>query len=873
MSTSELPVAAIIPELLPALAQRVCILQAPPGAGKSTAIPLALLGASRYTALTSSVADTQLIVLVQPRRVAAVSIAHYLAEMLAEQVGERVGYWVRQERKNSAKTKLLVVTDGMLTRMLQQNPELPDVGLIIFDEFHERNLHCDLGLALALEARELKPELQLLIMSATLPAAALAKWLSLRGIDNQEFHSEGRQFPIQHYYRSPAQSGDWLKAMPTVIYEALALAEQGVLVFLPGQREIRWLRQQLSLGNHVHCIELYGGLALAEQRVALSPLANGQGIKLVLATNVAETSLTIPDIDVVVDSGRERQAKYLPRYQFTQLQTRFISQASATQRAGRAGRTGVGYCFRMWPDGMQQGFAAYAVPAIESEDLRSLVLEVCAWGSVPEQMAWFTTPPANALSAARDQLCESGLIEEKPSQRRDYQLTKLGRAAQRFGTDIDVANMLALVTSSPVYAEKLEYRQAAVLLAGHFDAQEHRDPGELRDVLQQLLQAVKAAQAGERSTGRYRQTLRRFAHWSKILAVALPVNVPASEILAELLLQVMPKRLCQLQIRPVSSGKSGEIASRYQMATGVAIQPAGTQQTELPQWYLATQLSWQEKHNEARMWQGLALSDAWLKTWVAHSIPVTESWRWQGGKGKLQLIAEKRLGAVLFNEQVLADEPSAEQRMAAVTEVIEGRGTELFASTMNGAEAQWLVRVQLAAAELGLQAADWQLASLLANFSHWGSPYLLTVKTYQQALTWRPLSALRTHFEQATNYRGEQTLAELLPLTWQAPSGRKHKITYAESGSAVCALKLQEVFGTPVSPRLMNGKLVLTFELLSPAGRPLQKTNDLASFWRNGYVDVRKEMRGRYPKHPWPEHPETAQATHLTKRALGNQQK
>ena len=862
MSTSALPVTAIIPELLPALATHVCILQAPPGAGKSTAIPLALLAALPIT-------DKQLIILVQPRRVAAVSIAHYLAETLGEQVGERVGYWVRQERKNSAKTRLLVVTDGMLTRMLQRNPELPDVGLIIFDEFHERNLHCDLGLALALEARELKPELQLLIMSATLPGAALAQWLTQQDVANQVFHSSGRQFPIQHYYRSPAHSADWLKAMPAVIYEALALAEQGVLVFLPGQREIRWLRQQLSFANEVCCIELYGGLALAEQRVALTPLAKGQGIKLVLATNVAETSLTIPDIDVVVDSGRERQAKYLPKYQFTQLQTRYISQAAATQRAGRAGRTGPGYCFRMWPEGMQQGFAAYAVPAIESEDLRSLVIEACAWGSAPEQMAWFTPPPSNALHSARAQLCASGLLAQKPTQHDGYQLTDIGRAAQRFGADIDVANMLALVTETPRYAEDIEYRQAAILLAGHFDAQEHREPGELRDVLQELLAAAKVGmQRNGKGAHRYRQTQRRLAHWSKVLEVQLPEYVPSNEILAELLLQVMPKRLCQLQTRPVSSGKSGAVASRYQMATGVALQPAGGAQAEWPQWYLATQLSWQEKDNEARMWQGLALSDTWLKEWVAKSIPVTESWRWQGNKGKLQLVAEQRLGALLFSEQALAAEPNEEQRLAAVAEVIKARGTALFSATDN----EWLLRVQMAAQELNLSAADWQPSQLVANFSAWAMPYLMGVKTYQQALAWQPREALRAYFGQATNYRGEQQLAELLPLVWQAPSGRSHKIVYEQHGAAVCALKLQEVFGTPISPQLLRGNLVLTFELLSPAGRPLQKTNDLASFWRNGYVDVRKEMRGRYPKHPWPEHPESAQATHLTKRALGNQE-
>lgn len=859
MQPADLPVNAVIADVVAALKQRVCVLQAPPGAGKSTQLPLALLTPAAFNISPANI-TTKLIILVQPRRVAALSIAHYLAAQLGEPVGERVGYWVRGQRKKSAKTRVLIVTDGMLTRIIQSDPELTAIGLIIFDEFHERNLHCDMGLALALEARELNPDVQLLIMSATLPAEALHQWLANVGIAAAVFVSEGRQFPISLHYRPPPQrsvglpSGlsEWQAHLPAVVQEALSLATYGVLVFLPGQREIRWLREQLSLSPQVHYQELYGGLPLAAQQQVLQPLPSGSGIKLVLATNVAETSVTIPDIDVVVDSGRERQARFLPKYQFTQLQTRLIAHASAVQRAGRAGRTGPGHCFRLWPESMQQSLASFSKPAIELADLRPLVLEAAAWGSEVEQLPWFSPPPPTALQAARTGLHASQLLAQKEGPSRGYQLTALGHAVQQVGSDIDVAVMLTLVQENSAFAG-VEYKQAAVLLASHLEAHELREGGEVQHILTQVLASPK----------RYPQTWQRLRYWCQQLSLELPKALPESNVLAELLLAVMPMRLCEQQQRAVNSGKANGHQQRYQMATGVALQPLESCRdlTRAP-WLLALQVSWQEQQDSARLWQGLALTDEQVERWAV-SLPEHTEWRWANGQRQLQLVARRSLGPLVFSERVLPQQPTREQREAALLSVLVERKEALFDSAE-----QWLRRVQLAAAGLGVNASDWQPARLLATIAQWATPYLHDLTTAQQAQAWQPLPALQAYLDQQTEFQGGRALALLAPCQWQAPSGRNHTIHYAADGAAVCALKLQEVFGTPVSPTLCQGAVTLTFELLSPAGRPLQKTSDLASFWRNGYVHVRKEMRGRYPKHPWPEHPETATPTHLTKRAL-----
>ncbi|MCA1767615.1 MAG: DEAD/DEAH box helicase, partial [Idiomarina sp.] len=355
-----LPIESVLPELAKAFPAARVVIEAPPGAGKSTQLPLFLL--------QQGVGDDGLIVMLQPRRVAALNIAHYLAKQLGEPVGKQVGYTVRGDSKRSKVTKLLIITEGVLVRWLQDDPELSGIGTLIFDEFHERNLHSDLSLALVIDALPLRPDLNLLIMSATLPAEQLKLWLENYCEDVQVLRSEGRSYPVEYHYRPPGHVTEWLSELPKVVVEAFAAAEKGVLVFLPGVYEIQKVATELSqrLQPGIPIFALHGRIPLQQQRQVLSATDEK---RIILATNIAETSLTLDGIDVVVDSGRERRAQYLPKYGLSQLITQRIAKASATQRAGRAGRQQAGQCFRLWARSDEHGFAEYAPPDVATQDL------------------------------------------------------------------------------------------------------------------------------------------------------------------------------------------------------------------------------------------------------------------------------------------------------------------------------------------------------------------------------------------------------------------------------------------------------------------------------------------------------------------------
>lgn len=845
----------ILAAVAAALHNAVVVLQAPPGAGKSTVLPLYLL--QQQPELGTK--HPQQIILVQPRRVAALNIAHYLAEQLGEQVGEQVGYWVRQERKASAKTRLLVVTDGLFTRMIQADPELTTVATVIFDEFHERNLHADLGLALTLETKELRADLQVLIMSATLPAETLCTWLEQSGQPTQSFTSEGRQFPIQTQYRPTARLQDWQQALLPAVREGLQLAEHGVLVFLPGQREIRRLAGELANEPGVVVMPLYGGLPLREQRRVLQPLApeqQQQGLrKVVLATNIAETSVTIPDIDVVVDSGRERQARYYPRYAMTQLSTRLISQAAAAQRAGRAGRVRAGHCLRLWSESLQQGLAPYSSPAIETEDLSSLVLEIAAWGSRPEHLLWFTPPAPSALRAAEQKLQVAELLDD------NLHLTALGKQVQSWGTDLVAATLLALAHERG--QQQNDNAQAAALLAAFVEESTLEQEPDLFIRLQGLLAGGKQAHnpADQRMLARYQ-------YWCRKLAIKPQTQLADKSVYVELLLAALPLRLARRQRAQPQSPAQSTGAPRFLLASGNAAVFPNLQTAA--EWLLVSSLSLQEDAREATIWQALALDDDFMGDWLQRHAKQRLGWQWQGKQGKLLEVEERYVGQLLISSRETGRAPDAGLRTRALLEVIRERDTELFNSP---ATQQWLARVRVVADLLGCSASEastessaqpWLTENLLLDLERWAKPYVTLLDSRAQALAWDPLPALQAQL----TYTQQQQLDTLLPVRWQAPSGRSHAVSYDHQGQAVIALKLQEVFGTPQSPEFAQGRVRPTFELLSPAGRPLHRTNDLASFWQDAYVHVRKEMRGRYPKHPWPEEPWAATATHLTKRAL-----
>ncbi|WP_194757055.1 ATP-dependent helicase HrpB [Aliidiomarina indica] len=831
MNLPTLPVIELLPRVQQALPSRIVVLQAPPGAGKSTALPLSLLQSGQF--------DGQ-IILVQPRRVAALNIARYLAALCNEAIGESVGYWVRQERKASQQTRLLVVTDGMFTQMIQRDPMLNGVALVIFDEFHERNLQCDLGLAFALETKELREELGIMVMSATIPADALANWLQTTGQQTEVLQSDGRSHSVELLFRPPRQRDRWLDAMGPVIQEASNTAEHGILVFLPGVREIQRVREQLKLDAGWQVMELHGRLPLSEQQRVLTPIDSPTQRKLVLATNLAETSVTIPDIDVVVDSGRERQARYVEKYLQVQLVTRMISTASAEQRAGRAGRVRAGRCYRLWSESQQQGFAKFSEPALATENLAPAMLEAAAWGSSLLHLSWFTEPPKGSMLRAMQQLARLGLIqpgvEPNVIGEKVPVMTAKGRAVQQLGTDLHVACMLQYAADTG-NAERISH---AALLAAHLDEQEWRRSDELVLGLTEVLAQSK----------HYPRTHKRYRYWCKRFAV------PRLE-------SVNPESMIELglMLEPYWLAKRRQDSESYQLATGVAAKVAPEFMLR-SEWLLVTAMTLSEGQSDGIIRQAMAVPKQVL---LAHADKLTSKvthWFWSGPQGRLRSQEQERIGAIVVSQKDGEQPPSADEfTQALLSAMASDPGAAMFEREP---VAQFLRRVQLAASHLETDPDAWQPQCLLDTLEQWASLYLNDCRTLAQARQWNPLAALQAHL----GYQKMQQLQALLPQLWQAPSGLTHRIVYDEHGAAVVRLKLQEVFGEPETPRILGASLPITFELLSPAGRPLQRTQDLASFWQDGYPLVRKEMRGRYPKHPWPENPIEAIASHKTKRAL-----
>lgn len=815
--TLKLPVEGIVDEVASALATHHVVLEAAPGAGKSTALPRWLL--EHYHGWNGR------IILIQPRRVAAVNVAYYVAAQLGETPGHRVGFHIRNHKCSSISTQLLVVTEGIFTRMLQHDPELQGVGLVVFDEFHERNLHSDLGLALCLDVLPLREDLRVMVMSATLPGELIRSWLEEQGHSTHFIASSGRQYPISTYYRPPSTLKDWLGDLPSVVREALAIANKGVLVFVPGQREIRKLQEAFSTCSaEVNVMALYGGLPIEAQQAVMTPLK--QGLKLVFATNVAETSLTIPDIDVVVDSGRERQALYSPKYGFTRLSTRMISRASALQRAGRAGRTGPGHCFRLWKEGGTERLDAFGTPAIEREDLASLLLELKVWGASVEQLAWFSPPSQALLAAAEQQLHDIRAVE-------NGLVTAWGSELIKTNAELRYAAILAYSRKQSAAEQVL-----AAWLVANLEEREGELTGHLSSALQ--LRWLKL--------NRLPRTHRRLQHWLRFLGCKQVADLPYEQ-LPRLLLEGFPDRVAEPQ------------RGRFQLATGLALE-VGEERPGGESWIIAVDVSMQQEQTAAKLWLYEHLNPALLFD-MSHPLrQSTTQARWRGEHGGIQRERQISWGRLVLHTAPAAGAITANERGRALATWLREHGWKQ--TGWSQAEEHYCARVHQLLQLQGKAAEFWSEHELLAEVEQWALPWLETMERRSELKQWRPLDALRT----LLSHEQTQQLERWLPTEWQAPSGRRHKINYTAAGTPFIALKLQEVFGTPCSPLLADGKLTIAFELLSPAGRLLHRTSDLASFWQNAWPEVRKEMRGRYPKHPWPDNPVEAEATHLTKRAL-----
>lgn len=817
MPEHSLPVLKILPDLHRALLRQAVVLQAPPGAGKSTALPLSLLlqwPEKRW-------------LLVQPRRLAALSIAQFVASQLGEKVGQQVGYQVRQQSQRSAATRLLIVTEGILTQILQSDPELSEFDGVIFDEFHERNLHSDLGLALVLESLQLRPELHLLVMSATLPAQDLADWLTTHNTPAQVLTSSGRQYPIEISYQPPAAQADFLQHTARVVTQVLNDGAEGILVFVPGQAEIKRLQERL-LNCGARVLPLYGGLSLQAQQDVIKE-GEQTGPKVVLATNIAETSLTIPGIDCVIDSGRERQAQYRPKYRSVELITRRIARAAAEQRAGRAGRLGPGRCVRLYGQSDWHGMAAYRPADIEQQDLTEVCLQVACWGSKVSDLAWFTPPNAGHIASATEFLGSLGALNQHG------QITPLGQRLSAYTTDTESALALEL---SKNWSEN-ERSLMALLVA----VREERECTalDLSSGLQQILG----------SPGLFPRTYKRYTFWCRKLKVAALQSLP-SEYLAK----------CTFALYRFALAKKRS-GVEYTLATGAGVQFLSDQQPgqlSKADWLLVTQVSFHQDQRNGIIRQCLAVEENEVRRQVADHVQQSKELSWRGENGGIERQQVVRYLALELSRRPLAGEVSAQERVQALVADVQQRGLSVF--DWNSASVQLLRRLRLwVEGDAGKVFSD---QSLLDNLNEWAAPYWQSFRRRSEMANWQPYEGLM----QLLDYSEQKALGRELPSYWQAPSGRQHAIEYQSDGTALVALKLQEVFGSATTPRVLRNRLPLTFDLLSPAGRALQRTQDLAAFWAGSYEQVKKEMRGRYPKHPWPDDPANAQPTHLTKKAF-----
>jgi ATP-dependent helicase HrpB len=803
-SAASLPVDAVLPALRAAVAGRgVAVLQAPPGAGKTTRVPLALL---------AQVAGR--IVMLEPRRLAARAAAERMAESLGEAVGGTVGYRIRGEAAVSPATRIEVVTEGILTRMIQADPGLSGIGAVIFDEFHERSIHADLGLALALELRgALRPDLALVVMSATLDAAPVA---ALMG-DAPVITAAGHAFPVETRWLSrPLAAGTRLEAaMAALIVQAAGETEGGILAFLPGEGEIGRVAASLAgrLPGDCAVQPLYGAMSLAAQRTALAPLAGAR--KLVLATNIAETSLTIPDIRVVVDAGRVRRARVDPGTGLARLVTERASRAETEQRRGRAGRVAPGVCYRLWSRAEEGALPAHAPPEITTADLAQLALEMAAWGAA--ELPFLTPPPAPALAEARALLGDLGALDAAG------RITPHGARMAALPAHPRIAHMLVAAG-----------RGAATLAA----LLGERDP--LRGAPPDLALRLAAVADPRGYADRHpwpadRATIERV----RIEAARLARLVPEGPALA-------PGAMAALAYPDrIGLRRPGE-APRWLLSggRGAAMEPGGPLAGAAL--IVATELA--GGGAEAAVRQAAALDIADLRALYPARIGWESLCIWSRREGRVIARQRERFGALVLDDRPWPEAPAE----AVATAALEGLREEGLPWTPAAAR----LRDRAAAARAaGAALPPLDDASLLAD-PGWLVPALAGVRTRAAIRALDLSEPLRAHLGRDAVRR----LDALWPPAFETPLGRRLPIDYA-AGMPTVEARVQELFGVTVHPTVGPDRRPLRLTLLSPGGRPLAVTTDLPGFWRSGWAEVRRDMRGRYPRHPWPEDPTAAAPT------------
>ncbi len=805
------------------------ILQAPPGAGKTTAVPLALSDAPWLL-------DKKILML-EPRRLAARSAAIRMAELLGEEVGERIGYHVRGDKKSGPTTRILVITEGILTRYLQNDPSLEDTALVIFDEFHERHLHSDLSLAFALQSQELlRDDLKILVMSATLDTHGLSELLE----DAPILTSEGRSYPITLSYRPPSappvDSRSLVSELFRTIQGSLNVDEGDILVFLPGEREIRDLEsrlRELPDSQDILITPLYGNLTKEEQHRAILPAPQR---KIVLATNIAETSLTIEGIRIVIDSGLERVARFDPSSGMERLMTQKISRASADQRAGRAGRTSEGKCYRLWSEPSHHSLAPHRDPEILLADLTPLALELAAWGAEAEDLHWIDSPHRANLSHAHELLEDLGAIEGRA-------ISSHGHTLLRLGLHPRLGHMV-------LRGRDEGYESEAVLLAALLSDRDILRSDERHTDIRERFWMLKNALIGGKKPPYLFMVLQSVRDISSRMHLKLSFASDMGDDVPGLILSfAYPDRIAH------SRGNG-----RFLTSGGKEVFLEASDDLSREEWLVIAQSDGDT--TSARIRLCAPVLEQTLREHHPEAFRVEKKVEWNRDLRRSEAREVERLGAIVLSARPIGNADPEELKMALLGGI-----------RFHGLEAlEWrdaVRRLQQRLIALHHHRSDlcpdgFTDEALLESLESWLLPHLGSQRSLEEckSLDWETIILAFLPWET------QQELERLLPSHFTAPTQSQIPIDYSDPDAPVLAVRIQEMFGSSEHPCVMEGRLPLSLHLLSPAQRPIQVTRDLVGFWNGSYADVKKDLKGRYPKHYWPDDPATAQATKKTKKFM-----
>ena len=836
----DLPIDDVLPDLTAALRDAPeAVLQAPTGAGKTTRVPPALLNEPWL--------GGDKILMLEPRRLAARSAARFMAKQRGEEPGQTVGYRVRMDTQVSAQTRIEVVTEGVLTRMLQDDPALEGIGAVLFDEFHERNLQADLGLALTLQTREVfRPELRVVVMSATLDTGPIAELLEAPLIE-----SEGRSYPVDVHYRDQPVKDRIEPAVAAKVQDALDETDGDVLVFLPGAGEIRRTKSRLedAVPDDVDLYPLFGNLPPEKQDRAIEPSREGRR-KVVIATDIAETSLTIEGVRVVVDSGLRRAPRFDAGSGMTRLETVKISQASADQRKGRAGRVAPGTCYRLWTERTHHHLDRHTPPEIENADLAPLALELAAWGTPdPSELRWLDPPPADAIDRAHTLLRRLGAIDP------DGVITDHGREMANLGLHPRLAHML-------INAQTLGHGALACDLAALLSERDiFKGQGEAPDVdLRLRLEALRRLRRGDRPTPDHARNyvvpygavghVRKVAdHWRSKTGVSQSKegDIEACGLLTAF---AYPDRIAQRM-----DGQSG----RFRLHNGQVAELPNPQLLSDTDFLVAAHVDGRRQTN--RMFLAAPISEADIVDYFGDQIEPTTDVAWDADAHLVRARRRDELGALVLKDGPI-ENPDPTAMAEAMTEGVRKEGLDLLPWTDHARQLQH--RIQFLHHHLGDDWPDVRDEALLDTLADWLLPHVYDMKRADDLQRLNLSNILRDRL----SYDQRDKLESWAPTHIEVPSGFDRSIDYSDPETPVLAVRLQELFGLTETPRIAGGRIPLTLHLLSPAQRPVQITQDLANFWADTYHEVRKDMRGRYPKHYWPEDPLTAPATHTTKAQM-----